>query len=73
MAAILESNPKKRGSENMNSTMAKIRVTARRAPVFSLLMKSRIIAPTIGKKISSDRIGIPRMVMKPAPFLKRRM
>jgi hypothetical protein len=31
-------------------------------------MKRRTTAPRIGKKISSDRMGIPRIVMKPAPF-----
>jgi hypothetical protein len=31
-------------------------------------MKRRIMAPTMGKKISSDRIGIPKIVMKPTPF-----
>jgi hypothetical protein len=30
-------------------------------------MKRRITAPKIGKKISSDRMGIPKMVMKSTP------
>jgi hypothetical protein len=34
-----------------------------------LLMNRRIIAPTMGKKISIDKMGIPRMVMKPAPLI----
>jgi hypothetical protein len=68
MAAVLESKEKKRGSEKMNSTMAKIKVTIRRAPAFSLLMNRRTTAPTMGKKISKDRMGIPRIAMKPAPF-----
>jgi hypothetical protein len=34
-----------------------------------LLMKRRTMAPRMGKKISSDRMGIPKMVyIKPAPF-----
>jgi hypothetical protein len=48
--------------------MEKMRVTTRMVPAFSLLMKRRIMAPTMGKKISSDRIGIPKIVMKPTPF-----
>jgi hypothetical protein len=64
----LESKAKKRGSEKMNSTRAKIKVTHLRALAFSLLMKRRTMAPKIGKKISSERMGIPKIVMKPAPF-----
>jgi hypothetical protein len=64
----LELNSKKRGSEKINSMREKIKVTHLRAFPFSLLMKRRTTAPKIGKKISSDRIGIPKMVMKPAPF-----
>jgi hypothetical protein len=52
----------------MNSTRAKIKVTHLRTLPFSFLMKRRMIAPKIGKKISSDRMGIPKIVMKPAPF-----
>jgi hypothetical protein len=48
---------------------AKMRVTHRSAPPFSLLMKRRTIAPKIGKKINRDRIGIPKIVMKPAPLI----
>jgi hypothetical protein len=66
----LELNSKKRGSEKINSTREKIKVTHLRALPFSLLMKRRTMAPKIGKKISSDRMGIPKMVMKPAPFFK---
>jgi hypothetical protein len=33
-----------------------------------LFTKSKTMAPKIGKKISSDRMGIPRIVMKPTPF-----
>jgi hypothetical protein len=69
MAAVLESNAKKRGSEKMNSTREKINVTTRMVPGFSLLIKRRTMAPKIGKKINSDRMGIPKMVMKPAPLL----
>jgi hypothetical protein len=68
MAAVFESNRKKRGSEKKNSTREKIKVTHLRDLPFSLLMKRRTIAPKIGKKINSVRIGIPKMVMKPAPF-----
>jgi hypothetical protein len=46
----------------------KIKVTHRSALPFSLLMKRRTMAPKIGKKISSDRMGIPNIVMKSAPF-----
>jgi hypothetical protein len=35
---------------------------------FSLLTKRRIMAPKIGKKIKSDRMGIPRIVMNSTPF-----
>jgi hypothetical protein len=70
MAAVLESKLKKRGSEKMNSTREKIKVTHLRTLPFSLLMKMRTIAPRIGKKINSDRMGIPKIVMKPAPFFK---
>jgi hypothetical protein len=65
----LESKAKKRGSEKMNSMREKIKVTHLIALPFSLLMKRRTMAPNIGKKISSDRMGIPKMVMKPAPLL----
>jgi hypothetical protein len=64
----LELNSKKRGSEKMNSMKEKMRVTHLIALPFSLLMKRRTTAPKIGKKINSDRMGIPRIVMKPAPF-----
>jgi hypothetical protein len=46
----------------------KIKVTHRRALPFSLLIKQRMMAPRIGKKISSDRMGIPKIVMKLTPF-----
>jgi hypothetical protein len=46
----------------------KRRVVHLRALPFSLLIKRRTIAPTIGKKINSDKMGKPKMVMKPAPF-----
>jgi hypothetical protein len=65
---VLESKLKKRGSEKINSTRAKTKVTHLRALPFSLLMKRRTIAPNIGKKINSDRMGIPKMVMKLTPF-----
>jgi hypothetical protein len=29
-----------------------------------------MMAPTIGKKISSDRMGIPKIVMKSTPFFR---
>jgi hypothetical protein len=64
----LESKAKKRGSENTNSMREKRRVVHLRALPFSLLIKRRTIAPTIGKKINSDKMGKPKMVMKPAPF-----
>jgi hypothetical protein len=47
----------------------KIKVTHLRALPFSLLMKQRTMPPRIGKKINSDRMGIPKIVMKRAPFL----
>jgi hypothetical protein len=47
----------------------KTKVTHRRALPFSLLMKQRTMAPRIGKKINSDRMGIPKIVMKWTPFL----
>jgi hypothetical protein len=31
-------------------------------------MKRRMIAPASGKKIKKDRMGIPKMSMKLAPF-----
>jgi hypothetical protein len=65
----LELKAKKRGKEKMNSTRERIKVTHLRALPFSLLMKRRMMAPNIGKKINSVRMGIPKMVMKPAPFL----
>jgi hypothetical protein len=68
MAAVLGSKEKKRGSEKINSTKAKMRLTQRSALPFSLLMKRRTIAPRIGKKISSERIGIPKIVMNLTPF-----
>jgi hypothetical protein len=46
----------------------KIKATHLRALPFSLLMNRRTMAPTIGKKINSDRMGSPKMHMKPAPF-----
>jgi hypothetical protein len=61
-------NEKKRGSEKLNSTNAKRRATHRIAVAFSFFMKRRTTAPKIGKKISSDRMGIPRIVMKSTPF-----
>jgi hypothetical protein len=64
----LGSKEKKRGSEKINSTNAKMRATHLRTLPFSLLMKRRTTAPRIGKKISSDRMGIPNMVMKLTPF-----
>jgi hypothetical protein len=64
----LGSKEKKRGSEKINSMREKIKVTHRSALPFSLLMKRRTMAPKIGKKISSDRMGIPNIVMKSAPF-----
>jgi hypothetical protein len=70
MAAVLGSNAKKRGSEKINSTKEKMRATHRIAVPFSLLMKRRRMAPKIGKKIKSDRMGIPRMVMKSTPFFE---
>jgi hypothetical protein len=66
----LGSNEKKRGSEKINSTKEKIKVTHRSALPFSLLMKRRTMAPKIGKKISNDRMGIPKIVMKSTPFLE---
>jgi hypothetical protein len=68
MAAVLESKLKKRGSEKANSTREKIKVTHLRVLPFSLLMKRRTKAPRMGKKISSDRMGILKIVMKPTPF-----
>jgi hypothetical protein len=68
MAAVLELKLKKRGREKINSTKEKIKVAHLRALPFFLLMKSRIMAPNIGKKINSVRMGTPNMVMKPAPF-----
>jgi hypothetical protein len=65
----LGSKAKKRGSEKINSMSEKIKVTHLRALPFSLLMKRRTIAPKIGKKISSVRMGIPKIVMKLAPSL----
>jgi hypothetical protein len=69
MAPVLGSKAKKRGSEKINSMKEKIKVTHLIALPFSLLMKRRTMAPKIGKKINSDRTGIPKIVMKPAPFL----
>jgi hypothetical protein len=66
----LGSNEKKRGSEKINSTKAKIRATHRIAVPFSLFIKRRTMAPKMGKKISSDRMGIPRIVMKSTPFFE---
>jgi hypothetical protein len=70
MAAILELKLKKRGREKINSTKEKIKVTHLRALPFSLLMKRRTMAPNIGKKINSVRMGMPKMVMKSTPFFK---
>jgi hypothetical protein len=64
----LGSKEKKRGSEKINSMREKIKVTHRRTLPLSLLMKRRTTAPKIGKKISSDRMGIPKIVMKLTPF-----
>jgi hypothetical protein len=69
MAPVLGSKTKNRGSEKINSMKEKIKVTHLIALPFSLLMKRRTMAPKIGKKINSDRMGIPKIVMKPAPFL----
>jgi hypothetical protein len=66
MAAVAESNLKNRGSEATNSTSAMARVVHRM--VSSFLMKRRMIAPASGKKIKKDRMGIPKMSMKLAPF-----
>jgi hypothetical protein len=63
----LESKEKKRGSEKTNSTKAKMRASHLITVAFSLLMKRRITAPRIGKKINSDRMGIPKIVMKSTP------
>jgi len=68
MAAVLESNRKKRGSEKKNSAREKSKVTHLRAFPFSLLKKRRTMAPKIGKKINNVRTGIPKMVMKLTPF-----
>jgi hypothetical protein len=68
MAAVLELKLKKRGREKINSTKEKSKVTHRRTFPFSLLMKRRTTAPNIGKKTNSVRMGMPKMVMKPAPF-----
>jgi len=68
MAPVLELKAKKRGSEKANSMRDKIKVTHLSALPFSLLTKRRTMAPKIGKKINSDRMGIPKMYMKPAPF-----
>jgi hypothetical protein len=66
----LESKTKKRGSEKINSTREKIKVTHLIALPFSLLMKRRTTAPRIGKKINSDRMGMPKIVMKQTPSFK---
>jgi hypothetical protein len=68
MAAVLESKRKKSGVEIKNSTSEKMSVTTRMVSALSLLMKRRIMAPTMGKKIKNDRIGIPKIVMNPTPF-----
>jgi hypothetical protein len=49
---------------------AKMRATHRIAVPFSLLTKRRSMAPKIGKKINSDRMGIPKIVMKSTPFFE---
>jgi hypothetical protein len=66
----LELNSKKRGNEKMNSTKEKMRVTHLIVFPLSLLMKRRIMAPKIGKKMSSDRMGIPKIVMNRTPSFK---
>jgi hypothetical protein len=47
-----------------------MRAIHRMAVPFSLLKKRRKIAPKIGKKIKSDRMGMPRIVMKSTPFFR---
>src|SRR3972149_4502457 len=68
MAAVVESKTKKRGREITNSMMEKSKVTTRRAPAFSLLIKRRTMAPTNGKKVKKDRMGMPRISITSAPF-----
>jgi len=68
MAAEVESNLKKSGREAINSTRANARVTLR--IVSSFLMKRSRIAPTRGKKMRKDRMGIPKMSMELTPFIE---
>jgi len=70
MAAVLESKTKKSGMEIKNSTSEKMRVASRMISALSLLMKRRIMAPAMGKKIKNDRIGIPKIVMNLTPFYR---
>jgi hypothetical protein len=64
---VLGLKVKKRGREKINSTNAKMRATHLITVPFSLLMMRRKTAPKIGKKISSDSMGIPKIVMKLTP------
>jgi hypothetical protein len=62
------SKSRKRGREIINSMREKSKVTILIPPTFSFLMKRRTIAPTNGKKVTKDRMGSPKIVMKPTPF-----
>jgi hypothetical protein len=66
----VDSKPKKSGSEKKNSMREKSKVTTLRAPTFSFLTKRRTMAPPNGKKVNRDRMGIPKTVMKLAPFVE---
>jgi hypothetical protein len=49
-----------------------MKATVLSAPKFSFLMKRRTPAPTNGKKINRDKIGIPKIDMNPTPFVSLR-
>jgi hypothetical protein len=36
-------------------------------------MKRRTTAPTKGKKINRDRMGMPKIVMNPTPFISQKI
>jgi hypothetical protein len=69
MAAVVVSKAKNKGREKMNSTMENTKATILSAPTFSFLIKRRTQAPTSGKKINRDKIGIPKIDMNPTPFV----
>jgi hypothetical protein len=68
ISAVLVLKAKKSGRERKNSIRVKSNVKIRSVSNFSLSMKRRITAPTIGKKINRDKIGMPKIDMNMTPF-----